>query len=416
MTCRGRVRPPRNNYLLLPDKFQQNHFNDANHNQRHRKFSPQNLFLTLAELVSGTNNEGYSISIINALSEQFIARELPSKSALCQYRQEISFEFFRDFFLDINDRSNSMRKTWRGLYVYAVDGLQLTLPRSDDIMQAGYSGRKVSKYRESYMPKMFSTMAYDVLNGTVKDIRENSTLNEIADAAEMIEKFEDNSLTIYDRLYCCRKLILKHSDQQNYFLFRLKTTMFKEMRSIITSKQKRKKVVIDGVEMVVIKIFNFKTQEWGYFCTNLPMNLVTEKNITKLYGLRWEVETSFRDFTQTIQLEQWHSKFINGIRQELYVALVLYNFVKLKILSKFDTARECLRAVYYRPNFKLLFNWISSRLFKIFYGVRDVMKDFEEHLVRSLEKRKRRSRSYKREIKSPQSTYPYNNTVWYGLN
>ena len=162
----------------------------------------------------------------------------------------------------------------------------------------------------------------------------------------------------------------------------------------------------------MIKIFNHKMNEWGYFCSNLPLRLVTEKTITKMYGLRWEVETALRDFTQTIKLEQWHSKFINGIRQELYVALVLYNFVKLKILSKFDLAKECLEEVYRKPNFKLLFGWITSRIFKIFKGVRGVMKDFDELLVRSLEKRRRRSRSYKRQIRSPQSRFPYNNTVW----
>ena len=416
MTCRGRVRPPRNNYLLLPDKFQQNHFSDAKHNQRRRKFSPQNLFLTLAQLVSGTNNDGYSISIMKALAQAFSVTELPCKSALSQYRRKISFEFFKDFFRDINERSNKLRKTWNGLYVYAVDGLQLTLPKSKDIVEAGHSGRKVTKYLESYMPKMFSTMAFDVLNGTVKDIRENPTLNEIADAAEMIEDFEDNSLTIYDRLYCCRKLILKHHDKQNYFLFRLKINMFKEMRPIIRRKQKRMTVVIDGVTMHVIKIFNHKNNEWGYFCTNLPLRLVNEKTITKMYGLRWEVENAFRDFTNTIKLEQWHSKFINGIRQELYVALILFNFVKLKILSKYNVAEQSLQDEYKKPNFKLLFNWVMSRFYKIFKQVRGVMKGFEELLARSLEKRKRRSRSYKREIKSPQSPFPYRNTVWYGLN
>ena len=321
MTCRGRVRPPQNNYLLLPDKFQQNHFIDANHKQRSRKFSPQNLFLTLSELVCGTNNDGYCIAILNALSNDFRAKDLPHKSALSQYRQNISFEFFKDFLLDINERSNKLRRTWEGLFVYGVDGIQLTLPRSDDIIAADYSGRKVSKYRESYMPKMFSTMLYDILNGTVKDVRENPTLDEISDAESMIAGVEDNSLTIYDRLYCCRRLILKHHEKHSYFLFRLKTNMFKEMRPIIHRKQKRMTVVIDGVTIHVIKIFNHTKQEWGYFGSNLPLRLVTEKTITKMYGLRWEIENSFRDFTQTIRLEQWHSKFINGIRQELYVAL-----------------------------------------------------------------------------------------------
>ena len=325
MTCCGRVSTPPVKYLELPTKYQENHFLDAKQKRRSRKFTPENLFLTLSELVCGTNNNGYSIAIMNALSNEFDVSDLPHKSALSQYRQQISYEFFKDFFWDINERSNKSRKTWNGLYVYAVDGIQLTLPRSDDIIKAGHSGRKVTKYLESYMPKMFSTMTYDILNGAVKDIRENPTLNEIADAESMIENFEDNSLTIYDRLYCCRKLIIKHNDKHSYFLFRLKTNMFKEMRPIIKRKQKRMTVVIDGVTIHVIKIFNHSTQEWGYFCSNLPLRLVTEKTITKMYGLRWEVENSFRDFTQTIRLEQWHSKFINGIRQELYVALVLYN-------------------------------------------------------------------------------------------
>jgi len=415
LTCCGRVSPPQNNVLQLPSTFQAQHFIETTCH-RNRKFNPQNLFLTLSELVCSTNNNGYSTAILKALSKSMPVEDLPSKSALSQYRQQISFEFFKDFFWDINERSQKFRRTWNGLYLYAVDGIQLTLPRSHDIIEAGYSGRKVSKYRESYMPKMFVTAAYDVLSGTVKDIRENPTLNEVADALSMVSGFEDNSLTLYDRLYCCRELILKHNDQHSYFLFRLRVNMLKEMRKILKSKRKRITVIIDNVTVHVIKIKNYKTGEWDYFATNLPLKLVKEKQIRKLYRLRWEVENTFRDFTQTIQIEQWHSKFINGIRQELYVALILYNFVKLKILSKFDSAKECMKETYKRPNFKLLFGWVTSRLFEIMKQVRGVLKGFEELLVRSIETRTHYSRSYERQIKSPQSPFQHNNTVWMEVN
>ena len=49
-------------------------------------------------------------------------------------------------------------------------------------------------------------------------------------------------------------------------------------------------------------------------------------------------------------------------------------------------------------------------------GVRGAWKGFEELLYRSLETRTHYSPSYKREIKSPQSPFPYNNTEWYGVN
>lgn len=415
LTCRGRVSPPQHNLLALPDFFQEQHFIEAT-SHRSRKFNPQNLFRTLSELVCSTNSNGYNIAILNALSKEMSLDKLPSKSALCQYRQKISSDFFKDFFWDINERSQRLRKTWNGLYVYAIDGIQLTLPRSEDIVKAGYSGRKVSKYRESYMPKLFATMVYDVLSGTVKDIREHATLNEIADAVSMIEHLEDNSLTIYDRLYCCRELILKHHDCHSYFLFRLKKNMLKEMKNIMKTKRKRITVVIDTVTVHVIKIKNPKTGEWDFFASNLPLRLVNEKQIRRLYGLRWEIENAFRDFTQTIQIEQWHSKFINGIRQELYVALVLYNFVKLKILSKFNIAKECMKDNYQKPNFKLLFGWVVSQLYKIMKRIRGVLQGFDELLYRSLERRVHYAREYEREIKSPQSPFPYSNTRWYGLN
>ncbi|MGZ6447011.1 MAG: hypothetical protein ACXWRA_03190 [Pseudobdellovibrionaceae bacterium] len=161
----------------MPEMFQEQHFVNAT-SHRTRKFNPQKLFLTLSELVCSTNNIGYSTAILKALDKDMPLTEMPCKSALCQYRQLISSEFFKDFFWDINERSNYLRKIWNGLYIYAIDGIQLTLPRAEDIVMAGYSGRKVSKYRESYMPKMFATAAYDVLNDTIKDLRENPTLNE----------------------------------------------------------------------------------------------------------------------------------------------------------------------------------------------------------------------------------------------
>jgi hypothetical protein len=362
--------------------------------------------------VSGSNNCGYHSAIFNSLSYFLKVVNLPVKSALSQIRQRISFRFFQDQFYNLNIKNNLKRKTWNGLYVYAVDGLQLTLPKSDDIIKADYSGRKVSKYRESYMPKMFLTAALDVINGTVKDAREYPTLNEVADASDMVKNFEDNSLAIYDRLYCCRKLILDHNSRGNYFLFRLRKSIMKEMRVIFKIKAARKTIEVDGVTVHLIKIKNPKNNEYDYFASNLPLRLVNEKTIKSLYNLRWEVEVAFRDFTQTIRLEEWHSTKINGIRQELWTAFWLYNYCKLKILSKLAPVKNRLSDTYQKPNFKLIFNFISVNIYLFLKRKRGLNKVIEELIDRTIENRKRHSRSYKREIKSPQSPFPYNNTVW----
>lgn len=411
MTCRGRVSTPPQYSLEFPIEYQEKYLIGSK-KSRSRIFSPQNLFLTLCSLVSGTNNCGYHSAILNSLSYFLKIVNLPVKSALSQIRQRISYKFFQDQFYNQNEKNKLKRKTWNGLYVYAVDGLQLTLPKSDDIIKANYNGRKVSKYRESYMPKMFLTAALDVINGVVKDAREYPTLNEVADAIDMVKSFEDNSLTIYDRLYCCRKLILEHNNQNNYFLFRLRKSVMQEMRLIFKCKSIRKTIEVDGVTIHLIKVKNPKTNEFDYFASNLPLRLVTEKTIRSLYNQRWEVEVAFRDFTQTIRLEEWHSKKINGIRQELWTAFWLYNYCKLKILLKLPAVKNRFSDHYQKPNFKLIFNYISTNIFSFLKRKRGLSKVIEELIDRTTEKRRRHSRSYKREIKSPMSPFPYNNTVW----
>ena len=366
----------------------------------------------MSSLVSGTNNCGYQIALQRGLSERFSPSDIPTRSALCQMRQRVDFRFFKDLWHGFNERYESQRRTWKGLHVYAVDGIQLSLPRTDDIVKADYSGRKVSKYRESYMPKMFLTAALDVINGTVRDVRENPTLNEIADAQEMVSWFEDNSLTIYDRLYPCRTLIHAHNGEHNYFLFRLRESVISEMKVIFKSRKTKVAVEVDGITVHLIKMKNPKTGEYDCFATNLPPKLATHANVRKLYNLRWEVENAFRDFTQTIRLEEWHSKFINGIRQELYLALYLYNFTKLQILSKTNPEKECMKTTYKKPNFKLIFIFVAERISRIYQRLRTALKGLVELIDRSMESRTRHSRSYNREIKSPRSPFPYNNTRW----
>lgn len=280
-------------------------------------------------------------------------------------------------------------------------------------MAADYNGRKVSKYRESYTPRMYVTHAYDVINGVSKDLRESPLLNELADAVDMVKSFEDNSLVIYDRLYLSRELIHTHHDHSSYFLCRVRESALKSIRKIFATKRKRMTVDIDGITVHVVKIFNRKTNEWAAFATNLPLRYVKEKTIKHLYRLRWEVENSFRDLTQTMKIEQWHSKFINGIRQELYVAFWLMNFVKMKMLTKRNLALKVQETTYRKPNFKLILNWVSQLLPKIFKQIRGVLKWLGELIDRSMETRKRHSRFYPREIKSPASPYPYNNTRWF---
>ena len=116
-------------------------------------------------------------------------------------------------------------------------------------------------------------------------------------------------------------------------IFRLPSNRFKEAQRLLGLKIKRRKSVIEGVSVYFFKIWNPKTKEYDLFATNLPRYWVDNHTIRSLYNLRWECETGFLDLVKTFQVEQWHSKFMNGILQEFFATLWLYNFTKLQILQ-----------------------------------------------------------------------------------
>ncbi len=335
------------------------------------------------------------------------------KSSFCKLRQKISFRFFSAHLTKLTKKFEPHRRTFRGLRIYAVDGQQLILPRTIDIIQHGHTGRSTSRYTESYMPRAYLTHAYDVLSGVTKDFCFGPRLNEVADAATMIAKFEKNSLTLYDRLYFSKKLAELHFKRKNYFLFRCRKNCLPEMSAFIANKRKHKMTVsYHGHPLQLIKIWNKRNQEWGIFATNLPAAWIKPKLIRALYRLRWEVEISFKELTATTKLEEWHSKFHNGILQELFCSFWLINFVKIQAYFHRKHPKNPLQDDYKKPNFKLLLNWILSIFDKILQRVPGVLDEFQFLIKRSTEQRKHESRRYPREIKGPASPYPYNNTRW----
>jgi hypothetical protein len=380
---------------------------------RLRKFTPVRLFHTMAQLVAGANQEGYSHALLEVFEPDVPAEDVPAKSALCRLRQKVSFRFFESIFDQLVHRFDSHRTTFRGLIIYAIDGQMLTLPRTKDVMGAGYTGRAIGDYRESYMPRAYLTHCYDVLSGVSKDLRFGPDLNETRDAFEMIENLEKNSLTLYDRLYFHEALAKGHGNAGNFYLARCKKNASKEIDEFYKDSWRKKKTVKIGDETVhLIKVWNPSTNEWDVYATNLSRSWRNKKLIFKLYRLRWAVETSFFELTAIAKVEQWHSKFINGIMQELFTLFWLINYTKIQIFFRAVSRRNPLRDEYRKPNFKLLFNYIRRRLHPLFQRVQGVLDGFASVAKRSTERRKCLSRRHPREIRGPASPYPYNNTVW----
>ena len=101
-----------------------------------------------------------------------------------------------------------------------------------------------------------------------------------------------------------------------------------------------------------IRIVRFKIKDtYEVIMTNLPKERFPPVEIKKLYGMRWGIETSFRDLKHTIGLNYYHSKKTDSIIQEIYSRMVMYNFCQL-ITSRVDVKRSKKGRKYaYRINF-----------------------------------------------------------------
>jgi len=369
----------------------------------------------MVALIGGANQEGYSHALMKVWSGKLGLENMPAKSALCRMRKRISFLFFKDQFERLIKKADPHRATWLGLRIYAIDGQMLTLPRSKEIADAGFTGRAVSKYRESYYPKGFLTHSYDVLTGVTKTFRFSNRLHEQQDAEEMIPHLEKESLVLYDRLYFCIRLIKAHYKQGNHFLFRCKKNACKEIGEFLNDPQRpaTSSFFLRGkYEVNLVRVFNRDTKKDEVFATSLPPEILKANLIRKLYRLRWEVEISFLELTGITKAEQWHCKSVNGIYQELYARFWLINYTKIQIHLHTQKPENPLKDEYKKPNFKLLYNFILLSFPKLLKRNPRVLLDFERLQKRSLEQRWHQKRRYKREVKRPASPYTYNNCVW----
>ena len=397
----------------LPEKFQSEDFiTEGRH--RSRLFTPRSLLLTLIQLVGSSAKEGYD----HALIKVFGFDKAPRKSALSLFRNQLSYKFFQAIFTQTVANFSRHRPKFNGLIIYAVDGWQFTLPREESLVRAGFNGRATSKLRESYMPKGFMTHAYEVLSETTKAFSINTSQTELADALGFVDSFEKNSLTLYDRAYFSRALCLEHFKAGNYFLARCQSNANRKVSDFFDDSDQQAGGMYYNVngelkKVWFIKIFHPKTNEATVFATNLPREWRTPKLFDQLYQLRWGVETSFYEFSETMKMQQWHSKSYNGVLQEIYTTMLVTNLVK--ILSFFVRGQSHVdpcSEIYVKPNFKLLKNHFVEFITSFKPNLANLINRFQVLIKRSTEKRKRRSRNHPRELRGPASPYPRNNTEW----
>jgi len=79
------------------------------------------------------------------------------------------------------------------------------------------------------------------------------------------------------------------------------------------------------------RIVRFKISDSCYetVITNLDTESFPPDELKRLYGMRWGIETSFRECKYTVGLLHFHAKKVENITQEIFARLIMYNFTEL---------------------------------------------------------------------------------------
>lgn len=372
--------------------------------------------------MAGTNKEGYHHALRRAWEASGLKpSDTPSKSSLSEARSKVSYEFFEDTFRSSFD--SAPRKKFRGYDVYAVDGDQLDLPASEDVLAHNFRGYPSKKNQETHYPKAYVVHVLDVVNNLVADFAYSAEQEESSLAQMLVQRYGEKSIFIYDRLHCGFDTFVAHEAAGNYFVVRARTNgggTHREVKRFIASPSRSKLIKWEYIwpnrfkpaaTVRLVKVRHPKTKEDRIYVTNLPSVLFSNSDIERLYRRRWDIETSFKDLTDTLKLNQWHSTKINGVLQEVYALLWLANSVRTE-MNRVAGTPDVFAEEYEKSNFKLCTRLVIDHLKLLVEGhCHKFRRLFRYWACRMIEKRRRFSRSNPREVKHRGREYPPANAI-----
>lgn len=320
---------------------------------RSRKLPFNKVMLTTMSLVGKGNTNG-ATTPIGALfrnarrSGLWPDAQAVHPSALSKARQKVPWEVFQSTLHEAVDLAYELwpddpHYTWHGLSVYAIDGSTFTLPATEAMRKAFDPDSGLEHAGKGHYPQCLVSTLYDVFRRlpvarTIVSIHGSERQEALALQAYAPPK----SVLLFDRGYPSYDLFRLLTNKRQAFLFRCAATCtFPAVEAFVTSGKAEATIWItpshkalarlsprQRKRLKAIKVRVILLQHPDGTVSVLLTNLFNRRryprqDLIDLYFRRWAVEEYYKDEKVTLQIETFHSQKPNGIRQELFAAMLM---------------------------------------------------------------------------------------------
>ena len=314
-------------------------------------------------------------SLTNEMLKHFgCSSDVATTSAFVQQRGKLNSAALPSLF-DLFVQKTDCPKLYKGLRLIAADGSDIQIPRNpshSDSYFAGTNGQ--APYNLLHLDAMYDLLQHTYLDAIVSG-RKSS--DEQRNLCTMVDRsLLENVLVIADRGYEGYNL-MAHIQEKNWkFLIRVKdrgskagftrgldlpssesfdlsvelnltTRQTKQAKELCKNRNCYRFIPVGNAFDYLprtnrkndplfffplsFRIVRFKITDDSYetVVTNLDPNDFPPEELKKLYNMRWDIETSFREVKYTIGLLHFHAKKVEYIYQEIFARLIMYNFSEL---------------------------------------------------------------------------------------
>jgi hypothetical protein len=275
--------------------------------------------------------------------------EAVHRSGLTHARKKVPWTVFRDILGEAVDLAYSLRPRkpsflWHGMSVFAFDGSKYDLPATEKIRKE-FDPRTGFQYEgKGHYPQCLVTTAYDVFRHlpvarSVVSIHGS----EREEAQALLPSIPSGSVLLFDRGYPSYELIAYlRENYKGYFLFRCPAqSTFPAVEAFVASGRQEGFILIDPsnkylqglsrrqrkkAKVIQLRIIKLVSPDGtvSVLLTNLLNKASFRKeDILDLYFKRWAIEDHYRNEKVVLEIEKFHGKSSNSIRQELFAVVIM---------------------------------------------------------------------------------------------